>query len=452
MTHKHRGRTYTEHSTLLSSPSPSQLRYALNRRKTTLRQDIWTVLRFRSSMQHRSGLQFASYVLELSVLTLILLNVVVGISESSAVVDAEAARSASGASSPPLVNDWTDIFLLVSTIIFSIEYALRLWSCVEDDRYNKGAIKGRYSSGLVGLKWMTRPLSLIDLMALIPFYVELAIEFEYVAFCGSAHHGKGLTLRSLRLLRVVSFVRLERMYNAMKNLRVIFARKKEEFLVVTYLTALVVLTSSLMIFFLEHVTQPNVFASFSVCMWWSVETITSLGYGDVVPVTGMGRVVGASLALWGIVLFTIPGAVLGSGFIEVMLEKQHEKHTELYSLAASARESLRDSAVFVGNFSDDEPCQVHPRDYEKRSPVAARTAESVTSCESRSSSHVAAAIALHHKLDTITAAQHHLDAHLRQQEQQLERLTRLVEAALPNNLHLSRPEAHERRTGALSPN
>lgn len=106
-----------------------------------MRQDIWTVLRFRSSVQHRSGLQFASYVLELSVLTLILLNVVVAISESSAVLDADTTGSSSGLT--PVINDWTDMFLLVSTIIFSIEYALRLWSCVEDDRYSKGAIKGR---------------------------------------------------------------------------------------------------------------------------------------------------------------------------------------------------------------------------------------------------------------------------------------------------------------------
>lgn len=141
--HEQRPRSYTEHSTLLSTPSSSRWRrfHAAHRRRTALRQDIWTVLRFRSSVQHSSGLQFASYVLELSVLTLILLNVVVAISESSAVVQIDSTGSASGPA--PVINHWSDIFLLVSTIIFSIEYALRLWSCVEDDRYRNGAIKGR---------------------------------------------------------------------------------------------------------------------------------------------------------------------------------------------------------------------------------------------------------------------------------------------------------------------
>ena len=64
------------------------------------------------------------------------------------------------------------------------------------------------------------------------------------------------------------------------------------------------------------------FSSVSVCAWWSVETITSLGYGDIVPITPAGRIFSSALALWGIILFTIPGAVLGSGFVEVMLEQQ----------------------------------------------------------------------------------------------------------------------------------
>ncbi|KUF93436.1 Potassium voltage-gated channel subfamily KQT member 5 [Phytophthora nicotianae] len=396
--HEQRPRSYTEHSTLLSTPSPTRWRryHAAHRRHTTVRQDIWTVLRFRSSVQHRYGLQLASYILELSILTLILLNVVVAVSESSIVVDSDTTASSSGQT--PEVNDWTDIFLLVSTIIFSIEYALRVWSCVEDDRFSEGAIKGRLET-----------------------LIKLALIHR------STHHHGGLTLRSLRLLRIVSFLRLERMYNAMKNLRVIFARKKEEFLVVTYLTAVVVLTSSLIIFFIEHVAQPSVFSSFGVCVWWSVETITSLGYGDVVPITSMGRAVGALLALWGIVLFTIPGAVLGSGFIEVMLEKQRAEEAEMYSMAMGGGSPINNNPQFVGNFSDDE------HGHENSTETVAHTPISVASSSNSSTPRVAAAMrveALHQKVEAIAAGQRHLEMHFRQQQQQLERLTRLLEVSL----------------------
>lgn len=219
-------------------------------------------------------------------------------------------------------------------------------------------------------------------------------------------------MRSLRLLRIVSFLRLERMYNAMKNLRVIFARKKEELLVVTYLTAVVVLTASMLIFFLEHVAQPTVYSNFRVCVWWAVETITSLGYGDVVPITPMGRVLGASLALWGLILFTIPGAVLGSGFIEVMLEKQREEEAEMYSMAMGRCGSSVNSSnpLFVGSFSDDEQYHDHHIDHEhpEYAVAPAYTPVSVTSPSSATTPRIAAAKRvedLHQKVDAIAEGQ-----------------------------------------------
>ncbi|KAL8006592.1 putative Ion transport domain, voltage-gated potassium channel [Plasmopara halstedii] len=414
------GRSCTEQSMLLSTPSPSRWRRfnVTHRRNTTLRQDIWTVLRFRSSLQHGYGLQLASYILELSVLILVLLNVVVAVSESSVIPDAKLASS----SSPPQGNGWMDSFLLVSTIIFSIEYALRLWSCVEDERFSKGSIRGR-------MIWMMQPLSLIDLLALFPFYLELAVKFEYLR--GSTHDHGGLTLRSLRLLRVVSFLRLERMYSAMKNLQVIFARKKEEFLVVSYLTAVVVLTSSLLIFFFEHVAQPTVFSNFSVCVWWSVETITSLGYGDIVPITSIGRVVAASLALWGVVLFTIPGAVLGSGFIEVMLEKQHEEEAELNHLAVdNVGSSKNNKPPSVECLSEGENAL-----YGSQLDTEAAVHLSV-STNNPSTLHAVPSMRtefLFQRIETITASQHRLETQAHQHQQLLERLIQLFETVPPSN-------------------
>lgn len=82
-------------------------------------------------------------------------------------------------------------------------------------------------------------------------------------------------------------------------------------------------------FFLENPAQPKVFSSIGVSAWWAVETITSLGYGDIVPVTPVGRMFSSLLALWGIILFTIPGAVLSSGFVEVMLKREQEEKKAL---------------------------------------------------------------------------------------------------------------------------
>nr|CCA21935.1 conserved hypothetical protein [Albugo laibachii Nc14]CCA24785.1 conserved hypothetical protein [Albugo laibachii Nc14] len=169
-------------------------------------------------------------------------------------------------------------------------------------------------------------MSLIDLASLLPFYMELCANYMYETLISVMEvlswlyrqievqpTYRGMTsLRGLRLLRVFSFLRLERYYNAMQNLRVIFSRKSEELYIITYLTTVVVLFSSTVIFFLENEAQPNVFTTVGRCAWWSIETITSLGYGDIVPVTSLGRTFASVLALWGMVLFALPGAIIES--------------------------------------------------------------------------------------------------------------------------------------------
>jgi hypothetical protein len=109
-------------------------------------------------------------------------------------------------------------------------------------------------------------------------------------------------------------------------------------------------------FFLENPTQPDVFSSIGVCMWWSIETITSLGYGDIVPVTGSGRFFSSILALWGIILFTIPGAILSSGYVEIMLKKhetikQARFEEDLRRTFSRELEALNSSGFKRGMFS-----------------------------------------------------------------------------------------------------
>ncbi|KDO26650.1 hypothetical protein SPRG_08054 [Saprolegnia parasitica CBS 223.65] len=294
---------------------------------------VWHVLHYRSSIQHVTYIQQCSYYVELFLLNLILLNVVVTIVSSSSLVDPAV---------PVHTPLWFTGIIYVSTAIFTIEYLLRWWSCVEDPRFKFHAVFGR-------LQWMLRPMSLIDLVALVPYFLEIALcsaSATSVAYRGS------MTIRGLRLLRVISFLRIERSYDAIKRLRIIFRRKRQEFFVVTYLTAVVILVSATIIFFLEFPAQPDVFSSIGVGAWWAIETITSLGYGDAVPITVAGRIFASVVALWGIILFAIPGAILGSGFIEVMLEHQtakemrakdrwiHEISSQLHQIQSVAAGSL----------------------------------------------------------------------------------------------------------------
>ncbi|TMW61944.1 hypothetical protein Poli38472_009437 [Pythium oligandrum] len=403
----------------LPRPPPSRSTDELPRRRppkrvTTIRNDIWTVLRYRSSIRHRTGLQRISYLLELCILTLILLNVILAISFSGASNGTNAGVLSKEAS------DWYETFLLVSTGIFSVEYLLRLWSCVEDDRYTHPVL-GR-------LKWMMQPMSLIDLLALVPFYLEISFEFMVIPSYRGA-----LTLRSLRLLRILSFLRLERSYSALANLRLIFKKKKEELLVVTYLTAVLVLTSSTTIFFIENGAQPTVFSSISVSAWWSVETITSLGYGDIVPKTSAGRLFGAILALWGIILFTIPGAILGSAFIEVMLEKQRQEDEDVFSTAMGVTSEAG---------GHGQPWSRQASDAESDTPVV-RSPTGLTNSQSfrRPSPRVSTALRfemLNQKIDEMALQQRQLQDQVIDQKQQLDEMKQLMETLIAIARHSER--------------
>ncbi|CAH0482546.1 unnamed protein product [Peronospora belbahrii] len=385
-----------QRTSLVSSISRNESKCA--RSWASVRSDVWTLLHYRTSLKTRSKLQRASYILEVCVLILITINVILAMYVSASSIGP----------APVTSSDWYEIFLYVSTALFTVEYVLRLWSCVEDDRYTH-PVCGR-------LKWMVRPMSIIDLVVLVPFYLEILLEHEILISSRGV-----LTLRGFRLLRIMSFLHLERSYKAMKNLREIFTLKKEEFGVVSYLTVVIVLTSSTTIFFLENPAQPDVFSSIGTCSWWAIETITSLGYGDIVPITTPGRAFSSLLALWGIILFTIPGAILGSGFVEVMLKKQGKKNEQ--AMEESIRMSLT-RALSSSNFTfPDSPVITQSFSV----PASAFTTPQHNASFPASSTPI---LRLQEQVDRLNTTQLQLQAQLSRQETQLQHIVTLLETTL----------------------
>ena len=188
-------------------------------------------------------------------------------------------------------------FEITSVAVFTVEYLLRVWSCTADPRYSN-PVSGR-------LRFAASPLALIDLLAILPFYLVALTSLQ------------GLDLRSLRAARLFARVaRLSRYSAGMRTLaRVIHNTRGELFTVIMVLSLLLLLTSSLM-FFAENNAQPDKFANIPNAMWWSIITLTTVGYGDVFPVTAAGRLLAGIMAIVGIGLFALPAGILGSGFVE----------------------------------------------------------------------------------------------------------------------------------------
>ncbi len=189
-------------------------------------------------------------------------------------------------------------FEVFSVVVFSAEYLLRLWSCVEHEEY-KHPIRGR-------VKYALTPLALVDLISVVPFYFPLAFPVD-LRF-----------LRALRLTRVFRVLKLGRHSESLRMFTRVIKAKREEFAVTIFVVSILLTIASSMVYFAEHEAQPKAFGSIPHAMWWAVMTLSTVGYGDVYPVTPAGRFLAALIAVLGVALFAMPTAILASGFIEEM--------------------------------------------------------------------------------------------------------------------------------------
>lgn len=189
-------------------------------------------------------------------------------------------------------------FDLVSVIIFTIEYVLRVWSANQELRY-RHPVKGR-------LKYMVSGGALIDLLAILPFYLDRFIGFD---------------LRVLRILRLLRFFRLFRLTAYMKAARVVtnvFRSRMNELLLSFVLTMFLVIIASCLVYFAEHLAQPDKFTSIPATIWWAVVSLTTVGYGDMVPITPLGKTFASIILMAGVALLALPAGIITSGFLDEM--------------------------------------------------------------------------------------------------------------------------------------
>lgn len=184
---------------------------------------------------------------------------------------------------------------LISVGVFSIEYILRVWCCVENPRF-KGPLVGR-------LRYMFSFMGLVDLVAILPFYLPF-ITGHYAFF------------RVIRLVRVFRLFKLARYSKALSSLESVLKNRKEELLSTLFVLFLLLLCVSSLMYYAESHVQPEAFSSIPKAMWWGVATLTTVGYGDVYPITAAGKILGAFVAILGIGLFALPAGIIGASYLD----------------------------------------------------------------------------------------------------------------------------------------
>jgi voltage-gated potassium channel len=196
------------------------------------------------------------------------------------------------------------LFELVSVAVFTLEYLLRLWAITLDPVY-KDPLTGR-------LRYALSPMALTDLAAILPFYLPIALTIDL------------RLLRLLRLFRIFRLFKMTRYVESMRTFQNVFKAKKSELTLTLVLIFLLLIFASSAMYAVENEAQPDKFSSIPETLWWGVITLTTIGYGDIYPVTPLGKIIGGIIAFLGIGLFALPAGILASGFSEE-LQKRRDK-------------------------------------------------------------------------------------------------------------------------------
>lgn len=237
---------------------------------------------------------------------------------------------------PSLQNNYQslfDRFEIVSVIIFSIEYLARVWCSVEHT--------GRdYSHPFWGrLRYMLTPMALIDLVVIMPLYLGLFLTVD---------------LRFMRVLRLLRIFKLTRYSSSMALLLQVLADEAKSIGAALFVLCMLVIMASSLTYLAEHEAQPEAFSSIPAAMWWAIITMTSVGYGDVTPITAMGKVLASVISIISIGIVALPAGILASGFSEAVrrrrshFEKLVEDVIEDGVITADEQQILKDTQETLG--------------------------------------------------------------------------------------------------------
>ena len=195
-------------------------------------------------------------------------------------------------------------FEIFSVVIFTIEYLLRIWTCTNDERYQR-PISGR-------VRFALTPLVIVDLLAILPFYLPMCIALD-LRF-----------IRAIRLFRIFRMFKMGRYSESLRTLGRVAKSKKEDLLITVFLVGFLLIVASSLMYFVEKDAQPEAFSSIPATMWWGMATLTTVGYGDIYPVTIAGKILGAVISVLGIGMFALPTGILASGFSEEIQQRRRK--------------------------------------------------------------------------------------------------------------------------------
>jgi voltage-gated potassium channel len=189
-----------------------------------------------------------------------------------------------------------------AVVVFTVELSLRLWSCTVDPRF-RDPIKGR-------LKCLFTTSLLVNLIVVVPFYAKPFFP------------GAEVLINAVIMLVILKLLTYSTVFNFVTD---ILKAKKNELITALTIDLILLITFASFMFIIERASNPRGFSSIPAAGWWAAQTLTSLGYGDLVPTTALGQLLAVFAMFLGIATFAIPIAIIGAGFTEAFHEQRSEQ-------------------------------------------------------------------------------------------------------------------------------
>ncbi|MCL1948428.1 MAG: ion transporter [Turicibacter sp.] len=206
----------------------------------------------------------------------------------------------------PLAVAWASLYLdYFSVIVFTIEYALRVWTA--PCRFPS------LSPKKARLKYIFSFMAMADLLAILPFYIPFLISVDL------------RVLRLFRLLRILRMLKINRYTDALATVSRVVKAKVNQLVSSMFVMLILLVIASLLVYYFENPAQPEVFRNAFSGLWWAIVTLTTVGYGDIYPITASGKVLSAIVSILGIGFVAIPTGIISSGFVENINQTRDEE-------------------------------------------------------------------------------------------------------------------------------
>lgn len=187
------------------------------------------------------------------------------------------------------------IFHMLSAVVFAIEYGLRIW--VADIKYPRlGPVQSR-------IRYMRSIMGIIDLLSFLPMLLVWVGPFS------------GAIAEATKVIRLVRLVKISRYMRGLRTIYIVMVKRRQEIVAAFMVLTLVCIASSVLIYEVEHPVQPDKFDSVFTGIYWALTTMTSTGYGDLAPITPLGRLIGSITMILSIAVVAIPAGIFSAGFV-----------------------------------------------------------------------------------------------------------------------------------------